>query len=78
MRFAIEKKELLQSVQHLVSIAPAKNASPILTNYLISASSESGLIRITASDLEITVVAEFPAAVSEGGTIAVKGIKRSI
>lgn len=71
MRFAIEKKELLQSVQHLVSIAPAKNASPILTNYLISASSESGLIRITASDLEITVVAEFPAAVSEGGTIAV-------
>jgi DNA polymerase III subunit beta len=71
MRFAIEKKELLSSVQHLVSVAPAKNASPILTNYLIQATEETGLVRITTSDLEITVVVEFAAAVSEGGTIAV-------
>jgi len=71
MRFAIEKKELLQSIQHLVSVAPAKNASPILTNYLIQASAETGFIKITTSDLEITVVVEFSAAVSEGGTIAV-------
>jgi DNA polymerase-3 subunit beta len=71
MRFAIEKKELMQSVQHLVSVAPTKNASPILTNYLIQASSETGMVKITTSDLEITVVVEFAAAVSEGGTIAV-------
>lgn len=71
MRFAIEKKELLQSVQHLVSVAPAKNASPILTNYLIQASAESSMVKITTSDLEITVVVEFSAAVSESGTIAV-------
>ncbi|MDI3503261.1 MAG: polymerase subunit beta [Candidatus Cloacimonadota bacterium] len=71
MRFAIEKKELLSSVQHLVSVAPAKNASPILTNYLICASEENGMVRITTSDLEITVVVEFAAAVSESGTIAV-------
>ncbi|HPF08997.1 MAG: DNA polymerase III subunit beta [Candidatus Cloacimonetes bacterium] len=71
MRFAIEKKELLQNVQHLVSVAPAKNASPILTNYLIHASAETGLVKITTSDLEITVVVEFSASVSDGGTIAV-------
>jgi DNA polymerase-3 subunit beta len=71
MRFSIEKKELLQSVQHLVSVAPTKNASPILTNYLIDANAESGFVKITTSDLEITVVVEFAAAVSEGGTIAV-------
>ena len=71
MRFAIEKKELLQSIQHLVTVAPAKNASPILTNYLIHASAENSLVKITTSDLEITVVVEFSAAVSEGGTIAV-------
>nr|MDK2851019.1 polymerase subunit beta [Candidatus Cloacimonadota bacterium] len=71
MRFAIEKKELLSSVQHLVSVAPAKNASPILTNYLIHANQETGMVSITTSDLEITVVVEFSAAVSESGTIAV-------
>jgi DNA polymerase-3 subunit beta len=71
MRFAIEKKELLSSVQHLVSVAPAKNASPILTNYLIHADQESGMVSITTSDLDITVVVKFAAAVSEGGTIAV-------
>ncbi|MDD4147632.1 MAG: DNA polymerase III subunit beta, partial [Candidatus Cloacimonetes bacterium] len=71
MRFAIEKKELLQSVQHLASVAPAKNASPILTNYLIAADAETGMVKITTSDLDITVVVEFAAAVSEGGTIAV-------
>jgi DNA polymerase-3 subunit beta len=71
MRFAIEKKELLSSVQHLVSVAPAKNASPILTNYLIHANQENGMVSITTSDLDITVVVEFAAAVSEGGTIAV-------
>lgn len=71
MRFAIEKKELMQSIQHLASVAPAKNASPILTNYLIQASVETGMVKITTSDLDITVVVEFAAAISEGGTIAV-------
>ncbi len=71
MRFAIEKKELLQSVQHLASVAPAKNASPILTNYLIAADAATGMVKITTSDLDITVVVEFAAAVSEDGIIAV-------
>jgi DNA polymerase-3 subunit beta len=71
MRLAIEKKDLLAHIQHLAAIVPGKNTSPILTNYLINVSAETNQVRITASDLEITVVVEFPAAVSEGGTIAV-------
>ncbi len=71
MRLAIEKKDLLAHIQHLAAIVPMKNTSPILTNYLINVSEETNQVRITASDLEITVVVEFPAAVSEGGTIAV-------
>ncbi len=71
MRLAIEKKDLLAHIQHLAAIVPMKNTSPILTNYLINVSAETNQVRITASDLEITVVVEFPAAVSEGGTIAV-------
>lgn len=71
MRFAIDKKDLQNCIQHLVSVAPSKNVSPILTNYLIQASSETGKVRITTSDLEITVVAEVDAAVSDSGSIAV-------
>ncbi|MDD4310735.1 MAG: DNA polymerase III subunit beta [Candidatus Cloacimonetes bacterium] len=71
MRLSIEKKDLITHIQHLATIVPAKNTSPILTNYLINVSQETNSVRITASDLELTVVVEFPAAVSEGGTIAV-------
>jgi DNA polymerase-3 subunit beta len=71
MRLAIEKKDLLAHIQHLASVVPSKNTSPILNNYLINVYEDTNLVRITTSDLEITVVVEFPAAVSEGGTIAV-------
>ncbi len=71
MRFSIEKKELMQSVQHLISVAPTKSASPILTNYLIQASAENGTVKITTTDLEITVVVSINAAVSDSGTVAV-------
>jgi len=67
MRFQIEKKELIKHIQHLASIVPSKNTTPILTNYLLEAKSEENLVRITASDLEITVIAEFSANVADGG-----------
>jgi DNA polymerase-3 subunit beta len=71
MRFQIEKKELIQHIQHLASIVPSKNTTPILTNYLLEAITEKNLLRITASDLEITVIAEFNANVVEGGITTV-------
>jgi DNA polymerase-3 subunit beta len=71
MRLAIEKKELIQHIQHLAGIVSSKTTSPILTNYLIEVDAKKGEVKITASDLEITVDVRFNAAVSEGGTIAV-------
>ncbi|MFO7660216.1 MAG: DNA polymerase III subunit beta [Candidatus Cloacimonadaceae bacterium] len=71
MRFQIEKKELLHHIQHLASIVPSKNTTPILTNYLLEAVADSNLVKITASDLEITVIAEFSATVIEGGTTTI-------
>ncbi|MBW6514978.1 MAG: DNA polymerase III subunit beta [Candidatus Syntrophosphaera sp.] len=71
MRLAIEKKELVQHIQHLAGIVSSKTTSPILTNYLIEVDAKKGEVKITASDLEITVDVRFNAAVSEGGTIAV-------
>lgn len=42
-----------------------------MLNYLIEVDAETNMVKITASDLEITVIVRFSAAVSEGGTIAV-------
>lgn len=67
MRFQIEKKELIQHIQHLASIVPSKNTTPILTHYLLESLTDSNVVRITASDLEITVIAEFSASVAENG-----------
>ncbi|PKN79025.1 MAG: DNA polymerase III subunit beta [Candidatus Cloacimonetes bacterium HGW-Cloacimonetes-1] len=71
MRLTIEKKDLIQNIQHLATMVPSKNTSPILTNYLIDVNAETNMVQVTASDLEITVVVQFPANVTESGTIAV-------
>jgi DNA polymerase-3 subunit beta len=71
MKFSIEKKELQANIQHLNNIVPSKNTMPILTNYLIEADEQNDLMKFTATDLEITVVVEFSANISESGKIAV-------
>ncbi|MFO7897403.1 MAG: DNA polymerase III subunit beta [Candidatus Cloacimonadales bacterium] len=71
MKFSIEKKELQANIQHLNNIVPSKNTMPILTNYLIEADEQNSLLKFTATDLEITVVVEFSANISESGKIAV-------
>ncbi|MCD4819631.1 MAG: DNA polymerase III subunit beta [Candidatus Cloacimonetes bacterium] len=67
MKFSIEKKDLNTNIQQLIGIVPSRNTMPILTNYLIEANEETGKVKFTSTDLEITVVAEFPANISESG-----------
>ncbi|HPR16652.1 MAG TPA: DNA polymerase III subunit beta [Candidatus Cloacimonadota bacterium] len=71
MKFSIEKQTLLSNIQHLYQIVPTKNTMPILTNYLVEADESANKIKFTASDLEITVIVEFEANISEGGKVAV-------
>ncbi len=71
MKFSIEKVDLQANIQHLFNIVPSKNTMPILTNYLIEADAEKNRLKFTTTDLEITVIVEFEANISEGGKIAV-------
>lgn len=71
MKFAIAKQDLQANIQHLYNIVPSKNTMPILTNYLIEADSDQNKLKFTATDLEITVVVEFEASISESGKAAV-------
>ena len=71
MKFSVEKKDLIKNLASLSNIVPSKNTMPILTNYLIETFEERNEIRITATDLEITVVVEFELHVAESGKAAV-------
>ncbi|MBW6516234.1 MAG: DNA polymerase III subunit beta [Candidatus Cloacimonetes bacterium] len=71
MRFTIERSQLLSSIQYLQSIVPTKNITPILTNFLIEADAENNRLRITCTDLEITVMVKITAQVAESGKVAI-------
>ena len=71
MKFSIEKQELLSNIQYLYNIVPSKNTMPILTNYLMEADEQNNILKITATDLEITVIVEFNANIIENGKAAV-------
>ena len=71
MKFSIEKNDLQANIHYLFNIVPSKNTMPILTNYLIEADEQTNKLKFTATDLEITVIAEFEANVSESGKVAV-------
>lgn len=71
MKFFIDRSDLLHNIQHLANVVPSKNTMPILTNYLIEAIEGDNLIKVTTTDLKLTVVVTFNATVMESGTIAV-------
>jgi len=71
MRFQIEKAELLKHIQYLSSVVPTKSTTPILNNYRLEAIADTNRVSIIATDLELTVIAEFEARVIEEGTTAV-------
>ncbi len=54
MRLTVERAELLRLLQHVQSVVERRNTIPILSNLLLSA--EDGALRITATDMDISVV----------------------
>ena len=71
MKFMIEKEDLLLNIQHLSHVVPSKNTMPILTNYLVEADDVENSVKITTTDLKITVFVTFKATVMESGIVAV-------
>ena len=55
MKATIERANLLRCLSHVQSVVERRNTIPILSNVLIEAS-ESGLVRIMATDLDLQVV----------------------
>ena len=70
MKATVERATLLKSLGHVQSVVERRNTIPILSNVLIEAS-ESGSIKLTATDLDLQVVETFAAEVESAGAITV-------
>jgi len=71
MVFSVNKKDISEKLQSLTSIIPSKSTMMVLANFKIQTDSETNLITITATDLNITTVVKIPANVLENGSILV-------
>ncbi len=58
MKFTVERAILIKALAHVQSVVERRNTIPILANVLLSA--EDGILRLTATDMEIAVVEEVP------------------
>jgi len=58
MKFTVERAVLIKALAHVQSVVERRNTIPILANVLLSA--EDGVLRLTATDMEIAVVEEVP------------------
>ena len=66
MRVTIERSAFLKSLNHVQSVVERRNTIPILSNVLVQAS--AGKLRLTATDLDIEVVEEVAADVTQEGS----------
>ena len=73
MEFRIDKDIFLKALQKVQGIVERRNTMPILSNVLIEAS--SGLIHITATDLEVGMRSSYPTQVIKEGKITVAAKK---
>lgn len=71
MKFTIQRNELLPKIQFLNSIVPVRNPMPILTNILLEADKNAGTIRLFATDLEVSALAEIECNIEQDGKIAI-------
>ncbi len=68
MKFTIEKKVLEKTMTHAVGIIDRKQTVPVLGYVLISASSESGMLTVTSTNMDMTIIDELKCDIEKSGT----------
>jgi len=71
MVFSVNKKDISEKLQSLISIIPSKANMMVLSNFKIQADSAENQITVTATDLNITTIIKITANVIENGTVLV-------
>ena len=69
MKFKINKETLLSGIQTVQNIITSKTALPVLSNILIE--TQSGKLKLTATDLDIGISCVIPVDIGEPGAITI-------
>ena len=72
MKFSAPRETLLEPLQAVIGVVERRQTMPVLANVLLSVSEGQGL-SVTATDLEVELVARVEVAVDKGGEITVPG-----
>jgi DNA polymerase III subunit beta len=70
MELSLAKKDLVKLLSRMQGVAERKSTMPILANVLLAVDGP-GALRISATDLYLSMAAKMPAEVSKGGSVAV-------
>lgn len=73
MKFSAERESLLAALQSVIGVVERRQTMPILANLLLSA--EQGTLSVTATDLEVELVAKAEIKSGADGRITVPGRK---
>ncbi|MEM6638499.1 MAG: DNA polymerase III subunit beta [Pseudomonadota bacterium] len=73
MKFRVSRENLLTPLQAIVGVVERRQTMPILANFLLVAEGES--LTVTATDLEVELMATGGAEILEEGTVTVPGRK---
>ena len=73
MKFKVQREALLKPLQQIVGVVERRQTLPVLGNLLIQANAEG--LTLTATDLEVELVARLPLEIDEGGEITVPARK---
>lgn len=67
MKLKADRTTLIRALAHVQSVAEKRNTIPILANVLLSV--QDGALRLTATDMEIAIVADVPAEGLRDGSV---------
>ncbi len=73
MKFTSERERILEPLQAVIGVVERRQTMPILANVLLSA--KNGRLAVTATDLEVELVAGGEVAVQQAGDVTVPGRK---
>ena len=73
MKFTSERESILEALQVVIGVVERRQTMPILANVLLSA--KDGRLSVTATDLEVELVAGADVTVQQPGSITIPGRK---
>ena len=74
MKFSAPRETLLEPLQAVIGVVERRQTMPVLANVLLTVTEGEGLA-VTATDLEVELVARIEVAVDKGGEVTVPGRK---